>query len=152
MLRYQQIAQNETKLLALTGLTHQEFQDLVPLFQTSFETTLREQTMDGLDRIGRAFTPYRNSPLPTLEDKLLFILVYLKQYPTQTVQGQLFGMSQSNANKWIHLLHPVLNQALAAAGYLPQRMAVLTHRAKPTTSADDPMERSLFSMMEPNDP
>jgi hypothetical protein len=93
MLRYDQIAQNETKLLALTGLTRQEFQDLVPLFQTSLETTLREHTMEGLDRIGRAFTSYRNSPLPTLEDKLLFILVYLKQYPTQTVQGQLFGMS-----------------------------------------------------------
>ena len=26
-------------------------------------------------------------------------------------------MSQSNANKWIHLLHPVLNQALAGQHY-----------------------------------
>lgn len=79
MLRYDHIAQNETKFLAVTGLTGREFQDLVPLFQTRFATVLREQTMDGLDRIGRAYTPYRNSPLPTIEDKLLFMLVYLKQ-------------------------------------------------------------------------
>jgi hypothetical protein len=43
--------------------------------------------------------------------KLLFILTYLKPNPIQAVQGQLFGMSQSNAGKWIHLRHPVLNQA-----------------------------------------
>ncbi len=83
------------------------------MFQASFETVLREQTLDGLDRIGRAYMTYRNSPLPTTEDKLLFILVYLKQAPIQTLPGQLFGLSQSNANKWIHLLHRVLNHALA---------------------------------------
>ena len=35
MLRYEQIAQNETQLLALTGLTCREFQDFVPVFQVS---------------------------------------------------------------------------------------------------------------------
>lgn len=123
MLRYEQIAQNETQLLALTGLTRREFADLVPVFQASFETALREQTLDGLERIGRAYTTYRNSPLPTAEDNLLFILVYLKQAPTQTLHGQLFGLSQSNANKWIHLLQRVLNHALATAGCLPVRTA-----------------------------
>jgi hypothetical protein len=56
-----------------------------------------------------------------MEDKLLFILVYLKQAPTQEVQGSLFGMRQSKANMWIHLLHPVLNRALAQNGALPKR-------------------------------
>lgn len=146
MLRYHDIAKNETKLLALTGLTSTEFRDLVPVFATSFDTYLREQTIDGAERVGRPYTPYRNSPLPTIEDKLLFILVYLKQYPTQIVQGQLFGLSQSNANKWIHLLHPVLNRALALAGHLPQRTAVLT-----VPDAVNPNERSLFSTMARND-
>lgn len=137
MLRYEQIAQNETKLLALTGLTHREFADLVPVFQTSFATVLQEQTLDGLDRIGRAYTTYRNSPLPTSEDKLLFILVYLKQAPTQTVHGQLFGLSQSNANKWIHLLHRVLNHALATQDCLPTRMAMLEgDGAQPARTSD----------------
>ena len=46
-----------------------------------------------------------------MADKLLFILTYLKQHPIQELQGQLCGMSQSKANTWIPLLHPVLNQA-----------------------------------------
>lgn len=150
MLRYQDIAHNETRLLALTGLTHVEFQDLVPVFATSLETHLRNQTIDGYDRIGRAYTTYRNSPLPTMEDKLLFMLVYLKQYPTQTLHGQLFGLSQSNANKWIHLLHPVLNQALAAAGHLPQRTAVLSAKQDAPREAPDPDERPFFSTTERN--
>lgn len=123
MLRYEQIAHNKTKLLALTGLTRQEFEDLVLVFQASFEASLQGQTLDGLDRIGRAYITYRNSPLPTSADKLLFILVYLKQAPTQTLHGHLFGLSQSNANKWIHLLQPVLNAALATQGVLPSRTA-----------------------------
>ena len=58
-----------------------------------------------------------------MADKLLFILTYLKQNPIQELQGQLFGMSQSNANTWIHLLHPVLNQALVDQELLPARTA-----------------------------
>jgi Helix-turn-helix of DDE superfamily endonuclease len=54
-----------------------------------------------------------------MADKLLFILTYVKQNPIQALQGQLFGMSQSNANKWIHLLHTVLNQALGQQERLP---------------------------------
>jgi len=71
-----------------------------------------------------------------MADKRLFMLTYLKQHPIQEVQGQLFGMSQSNANKWIHLLHAVLNQALAHQELLPARPAddlaalLTTERAK----------------------
>ena len=149
MLRYEQIAHNKTKLLALTGLTRQEFEDLVLVFQVSFEASLRGQTLDGLDRIGRAYTTYRNSPLPTIEDKLLFILVYLKQAPTQTLHGHLFGLSQSNANKWIHLLQPVLNHALATAGVLPSRVArVQEADPLPPARSDD---KAFFSMTARND-
>lgn len=139
MLRYNQIAENEANLLALTGLTRHEFDSLLPVFQTSFETHLHVQTMEGLDRIGRTYTTYRNSPLPTTEDKLLFILVYLKQAPTQVLHGQLFGLSQSNANKWIHLLHAVLNHALAAHGCHPARTAsIRSADGGEATAPDDP--------------
>lgn len=148
MLRYQDVANNERQLLALTSLTRAEFEHLVPHFAASFTEALQTQTVEGLDRVGRAYTSYRNSPLPTTEDQLLFILVYLKQYPTQTVQGQLFGLSQSNANKWIHLLHPVLNHALARSGHRPSRSAAEPGTTELTTSG----EASLFSTMAPNDP
>lgn len=148
MLRYVQIAHDETKLLALTGLTSVEFQALVPAFQTSLEHYLHVQTMEGLPRIGRGYTAYRNSPLPTVEDKLLFILVYLKQAPTQTLHGQLFGLSQSNTNTWIHVLHAVLNQALERHGALPTR-AVTSGSVEPACAAAD--EPSLFSTTAPTD-
>lgn len=148
MLCYVQIAHDEAKLLALTGLTSAEFQALVPAFQSSLEHYLHTQTMEGLTRIGRGYTTYRNSPLPTVEDKLLFILVYLKQAPTQTLHGQLFGLSQSNANKWIHVLHAVLNQALERHGALPTRAATSGSVEPSRKAADGP---SLFSTMAPTD-
>jgi len=121
VLRYHEIANDERRVLSLTSLTPLEFANLVPLFTTSFYAYLKEQTIEGYERIGRPYVPYRNSTLPTMEDKLLFILVYLKQAPTQEVQGSLFGMRQSKANMWIHLLHPVLNRALGQNGDLPKR-------------------------------
>ena len=50
-------------------------------------------------RLTRRFTVYKNCPLPTPEDRLCFILVYLKTYTLQVVHGRLFGMGQSKANQ-----------------------------------------------------
>ena len=61
--------------------------------------------------------------MPTIEDKLLFILVYLKLGHLQETQASLFKLHQPDANKWIHLLHPLLNEALAKAGEKPARQA-----------------------------
>jgi Helix-turn-helix of DDE superfamily endonuclease len=77
--------------------------------------------MDGKPRTARRLSVYKNCPLPTPEDRLLFILVYLKTYALQVVQGRLFGMVQSKANRWIHLLLPVLLAALRALGDAPAR-------------------------------
>jgi hypothetical protein len=68
------------------------------------------RTIDGYPRTGRRYRAYANGPLPTTADKLLFILSDVKQNPIQELRGQLFGMSQSHTNKWLHLLHAVLNQ------------------------------------------
>jgi hypothetical protein len=58
-----------------------------------------------------------------MADTRLFILTYVKQHPIQEVQGQRFGMSQSKANPWLHVLHPVLHQAFAGQERLPARTA-----------------------------
>ena len=122
MLRYQDIAHNDTRLRALTTLNTAEFAALVPTFEAAFLEHMRDYTIDGLPRLNRRYTPYSNSPLPTIEDKLLFILVHMKQNLTQEVQGQLFGMIQSDANKWLQLLRPLLHQALQHADALPARL------------------------------
>ena len=136
MLRYHQIANDERRVLSLTSLTPKEFADLVPLFTTSFYEYLDEQTVEGYERIGRRYVAYRNSILPTMEDKLLFILVYLKQAPTQEVQASLFGMRQPKANMWIHLLHAVLNHALKQHDAIPKR-DVLIEVADESASTND---------------
>src|SRR5215211_2699895 len=77
--------------------------------------------LDGKPRTARQFSVYKNCPLPTPEDRLLFILAYVKTYALQVVQGRLFGMGQSKANQWIHVLLPVLLAALRTLGDAPAR-------------------------------
>jgi hypothetical protein len=72
---------------------------------------------------------YANCPLPTSEDRLLCILVYLKTYPLQVVQGRPFGMGQSKAHQWIYVLLVVLQATLRALGDAPSRsLAELAQR------------------------
>ena len=79
---------------------------LLPRFEQAFVSYMQDRTIDGPPRTSRRYSTYDTCLLPTMADKLLFILTYLRQNPIQEIQGQLFGMSQSNAHKWIHLLHP----------------------------------------------
>jgi hypothetical protein len=67
--------------------------------------------MAGPPRTSRRSSTYDTCPLPTLADTRLCMLTDLQQRPMQAVPGQLLGMSQSHAQKGIHGLHPVLNQA-----------------------------------------
>jgi truncated hemoglobin YjbI len=120
---YEDVTQRAGSLRAMPGLTEEEFTALLPHFEHALGAYLQDRTIDGQPRTSRRYSSYDNCPLPTIADKQLFILTYVKQNPIQEVQGQLFGMSQSNANKWIHLLHAVLNQALAHQELLPARNA-----------------------------
>src|SRR5213592_4821419 len=110
-----------SEFLDLTSVTPDEFQQLVPPFETAFQAHLAAWRLDGKPRIARRFTVYKNCPLPTPADRLFFILVYMKTYALQVVQGRLFGMGQSKANQWIHVLLPALLTALRALGDAPAR-------------------------------
>jgi len=109
------------EFLDFTSLTLDEFQQLVPPFETAFHARMAAWQMDGKPRTARRFTVYQNCPLPTPEDRLLFILAYLKTYALQVVHGRLFGMVQGKANQWIHVLLPALLAALRALGDAPAR-------------------------------
>ena len=123
MMKYQQSIENPARLRAMTGLASDVFHALLACFQHTFPQYMETHTIDGSVREGRCYTPYQNAPLPTDADKLFFILTYLRHNATQTVQGHMFGMSQSNASKWINLLHEVLNRTLAQQQVLPARDA-----------------------------
>jgi len=79
---------------------------------------------------------YKNCPLPTPEDRLLFILTYVKTYSLQVVQGRLFGMGQSKANQWIHVLLPALLAALRTLGDAPARSLSALAQRLGVTAAD----------------
>jgi hypothetical protein len=117
------------ELLDFTSLTLDEFQQLVPPFEAAFQTHMAAWRLDGKPRTARQFAVYKNCPLPTPEDRLFFLLTYLKTYSLQVVQGRLFGMGQSKANQWIHALLPVLLAALRTLGDAPARsVAALAQR------------------------
>jgi Helix-turn-helix of DDE superfamily endonuclease len=119
--RFTDLQSRPMEFLDFTSLTLNEFQQLVPPFETAFQTRMAAWRMDGKPRTTRRFTVYKNCPLPTPEDRLLFILVYLKTYALQVVHGRLFGMVQGKANQWIHVLLPALLAALRALGDAPAR-------------------------------
>jgi hypothetical protein len=148
---YEDVTTRAGSLRAMTGFTEQEFQALLPPFEQAFVAYMQAHTIDGQPRTVRRYRTYDTCPLPTIADKLLFILTYVKQNPIQEVQGQLFGMSQSNTNKWIHLLHAVLNQALAHQELLPARtaddLAVLLAAERTKVTPGPP----LFGMMARSD-
>src|SRR5919198_1542270 len=110
-----------SEFLDLTSVTLDEFQQLVPPFEAAFQAHMAAWRLDGKPRTARRFSVYQNCPLPTPEDRLLFILAYVKTYSLQVVQGRLFGMGQSKANQWIHVLLPCLLAALRALGDAPAR-------------------------------
>ena len=119
--RFTELQSRPMEFLDFTSLTLDEFQQLVPPFETAFQCHMAAWRVDGQPRIARRFTVYKNCPLPTPEDRLLFILTYIKTYTLQVVQGRLFGMVQSKANRWIHVLLPVLLAALRSLGDAPAR-------------------------------
>jgi Helix-turn-helix of DDE superfamily endonuclease len=120
-LRFTDLQSRPMEFLDFTSLTLDEFQQLVPPFEAAFQARMAAWRMDGKPRTARRFTVYKNCPLPTPEDRLLFILVYLKTYALQVVQGRLFGMVQGKANQWIHVLLPALLAALRTLGDAPAR-------------------------------
>ena len=142
-LRFADIQTRPTEVLDLTSLTVDEFRQLVPPFEAAFQAHMADWRLDGQARTARRYTTYQNCPLPTSEERLLCILVYLKTYPLQVVQGRLFGMGQSKAHQWIHVLLVVLRATLRALGDAPTRS--LTELAKRLGVA----EAEAAAMVEP---
>src|SRR2546422_9947685 len=120
-LRFTELQSRPMEFLDFTSVTLDEFQQLVPPFETAFQARMAAWRMDGKPRTARRFTVYKNCPLPTPEDRLFFLLTYLKTYALQVVHGRLFGMVQGKANQWLHVLLPALLAALRALGDAPAR-------------------------------
>lgn len=123
MITYAKLAKNPKLLQSLTGLSAQAFKQLLPAFEKAYEADLTVREGQKAEKRQRQRGGGRHSTIPEMADKLVFILVYVRFYPVQVLQGFLFGLSQPQANDWIHRLTPVLNEALGYEQQLPARRA-----------------------------
>ena len=123
MLNTTTLLNSSRAIRALTGFNAEDIRGLIPVFEAEeiAHATARVQSqVDAGERErlpGAGKKPYMTTAL----DRLIFILVYFRTYPTQDLHGVLFGMGQSAANKWIHRLWPVLEKTLGRELALPQR-------------------------------
>jgi hypothetical protein len=155
--RFTELQSRPMEFLDFTSLTLDEFQQLVPPFETAFQCHMTAWRMDGKPRTARRFTVYKNCPLPSPEDRLVFILTYVKTYALHVVQGRLFGMVQSKANRWIHVLLPVLLAALRSLGDAPARSLTALAQRLGVAEADaatlvTPLEEEPTPVVAPDTP
>ena len=118
---YHQIPEHPKLFLAMTGLTRAEFHPLLPHFQHAWDQYVTQHYVERDDRQRQYGAGRSESTLVRIEDKLLFILYYVKVYPLQEILAFEFGMVQSTANEWIQILSEVLQKALDHGEYLPER-------------------------------
>ncbi len=119
-LKLDTLKKNPVQLLSLTGFSPQEFDQLAAEFRIEWEDYSTHFTLEGKPRQRKAL-PRKTSVLPGYQDKLLFLLVYLKTFPLQELQAATFSMTQPQANFWIHLLNPILRKTLKRLQELPER-------------------------------
>jgi Helix-turn-helix of DDE superfamily endonuclease len=138
MLKYKDLHDRPKELLAATGLKPDETTALLEAFAQAYvERYPSHLTMEGRPR-QRGKGGGNKGHLAELEDKLLFILVYQKTYPLQTMLGLQFGVSQGRVNIWVHRLLPILQRALALLSMTPEREgAAVAHSQEATEGGAD---------------
>ena len=123
MLTYSTLQDRPREFLAATGLTHEEFTRVLPAFAAAYAVHYPpDKTWEGKVR-QRQGGGGAQGVLSQMDDKLLFILVYQKTNPLQTMHGLPCELSQPQTHYGMHHLLPVLQRALVALGMAPERDA-----------------------------
>lgn len=102
---------------SLSGLSVEEFVTLVPGFKNNLLEYYQTKLPNRIRKVGGG----KKGRLPTVEEKLFTILLYLKDYPTFDVLGFIIGTDRTRAFRWVKLLLPVLEKTLKRQLVLPKR-------------------------------
>ena len=115
---------DERQLKALTGLSHAEFDHVLPVFSEVYAETQQQKYAEGVVSGTRTRQPGGGAKgkLPTPADTLLFVLYYYKTYPTFDVFGAQFDMVRSKAHENLYKLSPVLHETLVRLEMMPHRV------------------------------
>lgn len=92
----------------------------IHVFESRWEKFYRYKTLEGKPRKHPIFKEHGNATLRGREQKLFFLLVYLKTNSLQEHQAASFGLSQSKVSRTVKTLLPILNQALKDMDFVPQ--------------------------------
>lgn len=114
---------DERQLKALTGIPESQFRRLEQEFSTVYEER-KQAEYEAAVATGKRIRKRgggRKGVLHSITLKLLFLLFYLKNYPTFDVLGSTFGMSRSKSCKHVHALMPILHETLQRIGVVPHR-------------------------------
>jgi hypothetical protein len=114
---------DERQLKALTGLSHAEFDHLLPVFSEVYAEQQQQKYAEGVlsGTRTRQLGGGAKGKLPTLADTLVFVLYYYKTYPTFDVFGTQFAMVRSKAHENLYKLSPVLHKTLVRLEMMPHR-------------------------------
>jgi len=108
ILRREHLGNHPTVFRALTGLTVDAFDRMLPQLLMAFDGQRRRR----LDRPDRRRAPGGGDHFDlSVTDQLLLTVVWLRQYPTQECLGYLFGVSDSSALRAVRRCLPVLEAA-----------------------------------------
>lgn len=117
MINVERILKQERLIRSMTGLNRKGFTSLL----VSFEEAYRQSLIKSESKRQRAIGGGRKSVLRTIADKMFYILMYNKCYPTFDLMGVLFNFDRSCAHDWVHRLLPILETALGYKQVLPER-------------------------------
>lgn len=104
---------------ALTGCTLSMLQELLPVFEQLFREAVASRIP--ASKRSRAIGGGKKGVLKTTEDKLIFVLLYLKAYPTYDVMSAIFNLDRAPAFRRTQQLLPVLEATLGRKIVLPER-------------------------------
>lgn len=117
MINTKQIFSQPRVTQAVLGVSFEEFQRLVPVFGKCLVDYRIQLTPKRKRRVGGG----RKGDLPEVEDKLLYILLYLKLYPTYDALAVLTNHCRSKCGDSVKFLLPTLEMALGRKLVLPKR-------------------------------
>lgn len=120
MMSLEKILKNPRLTSALTGLTPEEFTNLLATFTETLERKMKRRHNDNPDK-QRKFGGGRKGFVPTASDKFFFILFYYKCYPTYDVLSFLFNCDRSCACRRQFFLSGILEATLGKTMSLPKR-------------------------------
>ena len=96
MFAYDQVKERPKLLLAMTGLIQAEFEQLLLPFQTAWDAYVKQAYVDREGRQRQYGGGKPEATLVSIEDKLLFILYYVKVYPLQELLAFEFGIDRKS--------------------------------------------------------